>query len=256
MQPSAAAAERRQDAAAPDAAADVAATTEMSDRAPRDAGAAGSGGAPAASAAGSAAIAAANPVAKPAAQDAGQTQKSEPKPDDQGMKPPAQDAGQPEKPEVKPPAPMSPQPAADAAVPAKPTHCKPGVYTGTFSGMIQLLGLTFSSVNGTVRAQLKPAVPDRLDIVDGKVFGVDPDGNRLTVELYGSVNCATDVLEDGRLERGIFHNSAANSDTPFVGTVNAVYSTEPHSLVGTFVVQANDVSLLTGKGTWSVIAGQ
>jgi hypothetical protein len=151
--------------------------------------------------------------------------------------------------------PLEPQQLPDASTP--PVRCKPGVYTGTFSGSIQLIGLSLSSVTGTVRADLvSDATAEHLDFHDGHVVGVDQDGNRLTCGLAGRVNCADFQLEEGRLEAGIFHNLDSNSDTAFIGSAQAMYSQQPHSVVGTWQVEAKDSSLLGGRGTWSLILSQ
>lgn len=134
-------------------------------------------------------------------------------------------------------------------------HCKEGVYAGTFSGSIQLIGLSLSTVTGTVRTELmlNPA-GTYLELRDARVVGVDQDGNTLTVDLSGNINCMSNALEDGTLANGVFHNVASNSDTLFTGEAQAMYSDAPHSVVGSFTVTAEGlVPLLTGRGTWSLI---
>ena len=148
----------------------------------------------------------------------------------------------------------TPRDAAAAVDEASSARCKGGAYTGTFSGSIQLIGLSLSSVTGVVRADLTlDASGEHLDMHDGSVMGVDQDGNRLTVNLTGRVNCKTDQLENGKLENGNFHNVGSDSDTAFIGSAEATYSRDPHSVVGTFSVEATDTSLLTGRGTWTLI---
>ena len=151
-------------------------------------------------------------------------------------------------------------PKPDSSLPDGASDCRPGPYTGTFSGSIQLVGLSLSSVNGTVRAELRrDGSSDHMELTDGRVMGVDQDGNRLTVNLSGKVNCATDQLEDGKLTDGNFHNVDSDSDTPFIGKAEANYSRDPYSIVGTFTVEAKDSSitslLVSGRGTWSLIRG-
>jgi hypothetical protein len=173
---------------------------------------------------------------------------------------PTQDAGKPGVSKGRDAQPSSGKPDAaprDAAaedVSRTSGHCKGGAYTGTFSGSIQLIGLSLSSVTGVVRADLMlNASGEHLDMHDGSVMGVDQDGNRLTVNLSGSVNCKTDQLENGKLENGNFHNLGSAGDTAFMGSAEATYSRDPHSVVGTFSVAATDSSLLTGRGTWTLI---
>jgi hypothetical protein len=133
-------------------------------------------------------------------------------------------------------------------------RCRPGVYTGTFSGSLQLIGLSLSPVTGTVRAELvADATAEHLDLHDGHVVGVDQDGNRLTCALVGRINCADFQFVEGRLEDGKFHNLDSNSDTAFTGSAQAMYSQEPHSVIGTWQVEATDTSLLGGRGTWTLV---
>jgi hypothetical protein len=163
---------------------------------------------------------------------------------------PPRDAGKPIT--TKPPEPQQPQQPTDAST--TNSRCRPGVYTGTFTGSLQLIGVTLSPVTGTVRAMLElNETGGHLELRNGRVAGVDQDGNRLTCDISGRVNCDNFVLEDGSLEAGIFHNVASDSDTAFMGSVEAMYSQDPHSLVGTFQVEAIDSSLFTGRGTWNVI---
>jgi len=133
--------------------------------------------------------------------------------------------------------------------------CREGLYAGTFSGSIQLIGLPLSTVTGTVRTELmlNPA-GTYLEIRDARVVGVDQDGNGLTVDLSGNINCRSNTLEDGTLTNGVLHNVASNTDTAFTGEAQAMYSRDPHSVVGTFTVTAEGlVPLFTGRGTWSLI---
>jgi hypothetical protein len=148
--------------------------------------------------------------------------------------------------------------AARDAGPEPDPHCREGIYAGTFGGSIQLIGLPLSTVTGTVRTALR-LNPDGtyLEIRDARVVGTDQDGNRLTVDLSGNINCITNVVEDGALTNGILHNVASNSDTAFTGEVQAMYSADPHSVVGTWTVTAEGlVPLLTGRGTWSLILNE
>lgn len=174
---------------------------------------------------------------------------------------PKRDAGEPAKPSAGgggAPAPVDagPRDAGRTMQPPEPDpHCKEGIYAGTFSGSIQLIGLSLSTVTGTVRTELmlNPA-GTYLEIRDARVVGVDQDGNTLTVDLSGNINCMSNALEDGTLANGVFHNVASNSDTLFTGEAQAMYSEDPHSVVGTFTVIAEGlVPLLTGRGTWSLI---
>lgn len=169
------------------------------------------------------------------------------------------DAGQSKaEPTPTEPAPTDAGAARDAAPqppPARDPHCREGVYAGTFSGSIQLIGLSLSSVTGTVRAELmRNQAGTYLEMRDASVMGVDQDGNSLTVKLSGNISCTTKEFVDGTLTDGVFHNVNNDSDTPFTGTADGTYSEDPHSVIGTFTVQANDFpALLTGRGTWNVI---
>jgi hypothetical protein len=151
--------------------------------------------------------------------------------------------------------------ARDAGTTTRPVepepdpHCREGIYSGTFSGMIQVFGLSLSTVTGTLstNVRINPA-GTYLEIRDARVAGVDQDGNTLTVDLSGNINCMSNELEDGTLTNGVYHNVASNADTQFTGQAQAMYSDNPHSVVGTFTVQARDfAALLTGRGTWNLI---
>jgi hypothetical protein len=173
---------------------------------------------------------------------------------------PKRDAGEPAKPAgSSAPSPSDAGTPRDAGrmpeAPEPPPHCREGLYAGTFSGSIQLIGLPLSTVTGTVRTELmlNPA-GTYLEIRNARVVGVDQDGNSLTVDLSGNIDCSSDELEDGVLTNGVFRNVASNTDTLFTGEVQATYSDDPHSVVGTWTVTAEGlVPLLTGRGTWSLI---
>ena len=120
---------------------------------------------------------------------------------------------------------------------------------------LQLIGVSLSTVTGSIRTELmlNPA-GTYLEIRDARVVGVDQDGNTLTVDLSGNINCTSNALEDGTLSNGVLHNVASSTDTLFTGEAQAMYSEDPHSDVGTFTVTAEGlVPLLTGRGTWSSI---
>lgn len=137
-------------------------------------------------------------------------------------------------------------------------RCREGIYAGTFGGSIQLIGLPLSTVTGTVRTTLR-LNPDRtyLELRDARVVGTDQDGNRLTVDLSGNINCMTHVVQDGALTNGILHNVASSSDTAFTGEVQGMHSADPHSVVGTWTVTAEGlIPLLTGRGTWSLLLNE
>lgn len=192
--------------------------------------------------------AAANNAGTPARPDQGQKD-----PDELDAGPPKQPAEQPRdagKPTTttKPPEPQQP----DSSTPK--SRCRPGLYTGTFTGSLQLIGVTLSPVTGTVRAMLDlNETGGHLELHNGRVAGVDQDGNRLTCSISGRVNCDDFVLEDGLLQDGVFHNVGSDSDTAFMGSVEGMYSEDPYSLVGTFQVEAKDSSLFTGRGTWNIL---
>jgi hypothetical protein len=190
-------------------------------------------------------------------------QPSEPEPSEPEPSEPEPSEPEPSEPEPSEPGPGKPKPEDPKPDPDKdrdaaaPSRCRPGVYAGTFSGSIQLIGLSLSSVTGTVQGELEGDGSDYLDMRDGRVVGVDQDGNRLTCSLSGRVNCATNEFEEGVLEDGVFHNVGSNSDTLFVGSAQASYSSQPFSLVGTFSVEATDTaSLFGGRGTWSLIRNE
>jgi hypothetical protein len=133
-------------------------------------------------------------------------------------------------------------------------HCMPGEYAGTFTGSVEVIGVSLSSVSGVVRAVLTlDASRQRLQMESGLVAGVDQSGNSVAVDLSGSINCATNQVEGGRLDNGVIHIRSSDTDISFIGTVQAAYSADPYSLVGTWTIEApGTASLLTGQGTWSL----
>jgi hypothetical protein len=148
-------------------------------------------------------------------------------------------------------------PARDAAIGVMETRCAPGIYTGQFNGSIQLVGLALSSVTGTIRAELKlDAGKQHLAIQDARVIGVDQDGNSLDVALTGSVDCATFRLDDGRLDHGIYRNTVSGVEQTFNGDVQGTYSQAPSSVLGTWLVETTDTSLLGGRGTWTILLSE
>jgi hypothetical protein len=145
--------------------------------------------------------------------------------------------------------------AAGSAAPpsAAGGRCRPGTYTGVFNGSIQLASLPVNSVTGTVRAELaRVGMTENLVIQSAHVSGVDQNGNDLTVDLAGTVDCATLQLVDGRVEHGNYHPHDGTSDTMFTGEASGMYSLDPPALVGTWDCDVDDVGLVGGQGTWTI----
>jgi hypothetical protein len=154
----------------------------------------------------------------------------------------------------------SSQPVPDAGAPQAAdaganTLCRPGAFTGAFSGEIEAGGTALGSVTGTVHAQLVLDVTALyLEFRDARIMGMDQDGNTMNVALSGAINCLTDQIEDGRLESGVFHYIEPAADITFVGTIAGTYARDPHSVLGTWSVAADASSLLGGRGTFSLVA--
>lgn len=178
---------------------------------------------------------------------------------------PVRDASQPR--QSPPDAGAPPESARDASPPrqsppdagALPATalCEPGLYTGTFAGQIDAAGAALSSVTGSVRAQLVWDVGMLyMLITDARVMGLDQDGNTLTVSLSGAINCITGLIEDGRLDNGVFHIAEAATDLTFLGTVEGSYSRDQQTLLGTWSGAADASSLIAGRGSFSLVASQ
>lgn len=142
-----------------------------------------------------------------------------------------------------------------AAQPATTTACQPGPYSGTFTGSVQLIGLALSSVTGTIRAELElDASNDSLRLRDARIQGIDQSENEVTGMLTGTINCRTRELEEGKLEDGKYHSkNETGSSTSFSGTTRASYASDPPSATGTWQAVADDMQLLAGQGTWSLV---
>jgi len=165
---------------------------------------------------------------------------------------PAEDSTTPDGP-MDAGAPAPPAPAAGQAAGA--SSCTPGLYSGIFTGSIQLVGLSLSSVTGTVRAQLELDTTDNdmLILHEARVQGVDQSNNEVTGQLTGKLRCSTRELQDGRLENGDYHGQNANKGTAFSGTTRARYASDPPSATGTWQAAADDLQVLSGQGTWSLV---
>jgi hypothetical protein len=137
---------------------------------------------------------------------------------------------------------------ADAALP-----CRPGTYTGTFNGSIQLAQLPVNSVTGTIHAELaRAASTQNLTLQNAHVTGIDQDGSSVTADVTGMLDCTSMQLLDGRLEHGNYHAMDGSSDTTFDGDAHATYSKDPPALVGTWDVGGELAIIIGGQGTWNV----
>jgi hypothetical protein len=163
----------------------------------------------------------------------------------------------------KPPAetPAAGTPAAGAVASAPPTEaqatstaCQPGMYSGAFTGSIQLIGLSLSSVTGTIRARLElDASKQTLSLQEARIQGVDQSENQVTGLLTGTLDCRTRMLMDGRLENGNYHGKDDKQGTAFSGTTQASYASDPPSATGTWQASADSVQVIAGQGTWSLV---
>jgi hypothetical protein len=171
------------------------------------------------------------------------------------------DAGQPmdsSAPQTQDPIDAGADAARDVEDAGKPStvnpNCREGDYDGTFNGSLQLLGVSASTLSGTVRGELEmnPA-GTYLELRDAPVMGVDQSGNTLSAKLSANINCMNHELTNGELRDGVFHNVAANTDTAFSGMVEGMYTEDPASVTGTWMVRANDFPvLLSGRGGWNL----
>jgi hypothetical protein len=151
----------------------------------------------------------------------------------------------------------TPSTTLDAGNPTAANGCKPGAYTGVFNGSVEIIGMLFSNVLGTVSADLTPAASgDYLELHNARAIGLDQTGNSVDVALTGRVSCSTRLLEAGRLEQGTFHYAPTLSDFAFAGTLQGTYSQAPDALGGAWMVEAQDTSLLGGQGTWTLLLSE
>jgi hypothetical protein len=125
--------------------------------------------------------------------------------------PPKPDAGPPDLP-------------ADSGPPVS-TECQPGTYVGSFSGKITALFVVNINITGDISIDaLTAAGGDVLTIDHGKVTGSDSDGNPVTADVTGTLDCATKQLMNGALSNGVYTRKIINQTVNFAGTVQAVYA--------------------------------
>lgn len=121
-------------------------------------------------------------------------------------------------------------------------NCMPGVYNGSFSGEITVLGFLNLPIDGSISIQVRTSdVGASLSIEDGTIEGSDQDGNPVIADVEGVLNCTTNKLENGVLKNGTYTRKALNSTVAFEGTVTADYVPGPVPSI---------------KGTWKTVGGR
>jgi hypothetical protein len=168
------------------------------------------------------------------------------------------DAGMPHQPPAD--AGHEPDPELDAGhdAGAKPlSECAPGTYSGTFSGIITALpvgpiSLVNIPITGNITIDALTAESgDTLVINNGKVTGSDQDGNPVTADVQGSLDCATKTLLNGALMNGLYVRKAINYAVNFDGVVEATYhpGAKP-SVSGTWKTKSG---LESGSGPFNAV---
>ncbi len=156
---------------------------------------------------------------------------------DPGPQDPTADAGEDEDPDEP-----------DASEPA-PT-CLPGTYDGTFEGTITLLGVIPLPINGQIAIHVESnATGDRLTIDNGSISGEDQDGNTVKADVTGTLNCATNKLENGTLANGEYKRKSLGTTVKFTGVVTANYMPgEKPTMAGTWKTDGG--AFENGEGTF------
>ena len=126
-------------------------------------------------------------------------------------------------PHPSPPDAGSPELPADSGTVSG--ECQPGTYVGSFSGKITALLVVNINITGDISIDaLTAAGGDVLTIDHGKVTGTDSDGNPVTADVTGTLDCATKQLMNGALTNGVYTRKIINQTVKFEGTVQAVYA--------------------------------
>jgi hypothetical protein len=161
-----------------------------------------------------------------------------------------QDAG--EGPEPRPDA-GGPEPELDASQPE--SECKAGHYQGTFHGTINVLLVLNIPIEGDISIDVQASEQgDSLVIENGTVMGTDQDGNPVTADVVGTLDCPTKTLEDGELRNGVYVRESINQTIKFAGTVQATYHAgNPPTVSGTWSTQGG---IESGSGPFNAVLAQ
>jgi hypothetical protein len=137
---------------------------------------------------------------------------------------PPDEPDDPDQPEADPPDAGPAQPADDSGLPAS-GECKAGTYVGTFSGRITALFVVNIDIKGDISIDaLSAGGGDVLTIDHGKITGTDTEGNPVTADVTGTLDCKTKQLMNGALSNGVYVRKLINQTVKFQGTAQAVYA--------------------------------
>jgi hypothetical protein len=155
--------------------------------------------------------------------------------------------------------------AADAAVDAAPDAappidagptCTTGTYKGKFDGTVSVSFFGFLiAIAGDVSVVLAPgSSAGHLALQNGRITGTDDSGSPVSADITGELNCATGMIENGKLENGKYESLFL---VTFEGVVDGKYSYLPPGANGTWMTTQGSTQLLMGgHGTWSVTLSQ
>jgi hypothetical protein len=131
---------------------------------------------------------------------------------------------------------------ADAGEPPSPKPaCVAGTYVGTFSGNISALYVVNLPIAGEISIDVGTSSSTAMLVIEnGSITGQDQDGNPITADVEGTLNCTTRQLEGGALKNGKYERTTLNQTVEFEGSVAATY-------------YPGDVPRVTG--TWKTTGG-
>jgi hypothetical protein len=98
---------------------------------------------------------------------------------------------------------------------------------------------------------LSAAEGDVLTIDHGKVTGTDTDGNPVTADVTGTLDCRTKQLMNGALTNGVYTRKIINQTVNFSGSAQAVYNPgNPPSVNGVWQTSGG---VEMGNGTFNAV---
>lgn len=115
--------------------------------------------------------------------------------------------------------------------------CLPGSYRGELTGEITS-SFSRERVTGTIALELVGS-GDTLQVASGTIRGTDQDGNAISANVAGSLDCTSLQLSQGALSEGLYSRRGSLVSTiRFTGGVAATYSSQPAALQGTWTLES------------------
>jgi hypothetical protein len=168
---------------------------------------------------------------------------------------PKSDAATPTMPIPTPTADASTAPPSttpDASAPPMPSPCKPGLYSGAFSGSVRANDELIATIDGPLRAELVlDSGAANLELREAGVTIVDRDENRLTITLSGRINCPSRKLQQGSID-GSFYYADSRMSFSFHGAIDGSYMPDPAGVTGTWSGESDDIARVSAEGTWDL----